>query len=148
MNTQGFTPAELAALAEKGFPAENTVLMETKCLQVQVVGQTRDPQTGADMLLFAFIAPIPANLLRPKPVILDASGQPIAGGLPSAMPIPPIVRVLLQQDAMNAAFVPVRPCGDKGVERDTDLPVACGLPTGHAGWHEDKSRGRTCTWPA
>lgn len=103
-----FTPAEEAALVALCLPRESVVLVEATVNQIQVAGQAVDPQ-GNPVLVLAFLAGVPADLLRPKPAILGLDGQPIGGGLAGAMPVPPTVRLLIPVDVLAPAYVPVRP---------------------------------------
>ncbi len=102
------TPAEETALEARGIPRDQVILVEATVNGIQLVGQAVDP-TGKPVLVLAFLAGVPADLLRPRPVILGADGQPIGGGLAGAMPIPPTVRLLVPLDQLSPAYVPVRP---------------------------------------
>lgn len=102
-----FLPSELEALRAHQLAPDSMVLVEATVHGIQVAGQGVD-QHGNAVLVFAFIAGLPANLLEPKPAILGPDGQPIGGGLAGALPIPPTVRLLVPLEVLSAVHVPQR----------------------------------------
>jgi len=96
-------PDERAALAALGIAPEAVVVMELGVSQLQCIGEGTDAK-GQRGLVFSFVAALPADMLRPKRVVLSADGNPIGGGLPEALPLPPRVRMVCKIDALSPAY--------------------------------------------
>lgn len=94
----GATEAELKALEAAGISPTDVAVLTFTCSELQPMGMAPN---GQPIMMMAFIAPLPATLLRPSSTILDASGRPIGGGLVAAIPLPPTVRVLCRLDALD-----------------------------------------------
>lgn len=104
-----FTPAEIAALTAKGIPLTSVVLVEASVGQIQAVPTPATDPAGNPVLLLAFIGGLPHDLIRPRPVVLGADGQPVGGGIAGALPISPTVRILIPIEALSPRYVPSRP---------------------------------------
>ena len=93
------TPQELHQLAQAGIDPGSIAVLTLSVGGVQQLESAPDPQ-GNMGDYFAFIGGVAAGMVRAPAPILGSSGEPIAGGLAAAFPVPPTVRVLVRRDCL------------------------------------------------